>query len=230
MAFDIAKLEQILGVEIQDAGLFQTAFTHRSFLNEHSKYEFPSNERLEFLGDAVLQLLSSEYLYANYNNTEGILTSYRSAIVCTKSLADEALRLGFGTLLFLSRGEEESGGRNRPYILANTFEAVLGAIYLEKGLEFCKGYLAKELFYKTKQIVEEDLYKDAKSMFQELAQEKFNTTPQYEVIDAWGADHEKTFKVGVYINSELYGEGEGQSKQKAQQAAAKTALDKLQKL
>lgn len=227
MEFKFEELEGVLKTKLQDKKLFQTAFTHRSYLNEHSNYELPSNERLEFLGDAVLQLISSEYLYKNYSETEGVLTSYRSAIVCTQSLADEALRLGYGEFLFLSKGEEESGGRQRPYILANTFEAVLGALYLEKGYELCREFLERELLYKTKNIISDDLYKDAKSMFQELAQEKYGITPTYEVIDSWGADHEKTFKVGVYLNNEIYGEGQGKSKQKAQQAAARAGLDKL---
>jgi ribonuclease-3 len=227
MALDLVKLSQTLGIEVDDEKLFQTAFTHRSYLNEHLNYELPSNERLEFLGDAVLQLISSEYLYKNYNQTEGVLTSYRSAVVCTQSLADEALRLGYGEFLLLSKGEEESGGRQRPYILANTFEAVLGALYLYKGYEFCREFLARELLYKTDNIIKEDLYKDAKSTFQELAQEKYGITPTYEVLESWGADHEKTFKVGVYLNNDLYGEGEGKSKQKAQQAAARAGLEKL---
>jgi ribonuclease-3 len=227
MEFNLAQLEDILGTKIDDVKLFQTAFTHRSYLNEHSGYELPSNERLEFLGDAVLQLISSEFLYRTYAETEGVLTSYRSAIVCTESLAEEALRLNYGEFLFLSKGEEESGGRQRPYILANTFEAVLGALYLAKGYEFCRIFLEKELLYKTNSIINDDLYKDAKSMFQELSQERYSITPTYEVLDSWGADHEKTFKVGVYLNNDLYGEGEGKSKQKAQQAAAKSGLDKL---
>lgn len=227
MVFNFAKAQEILQTELTNQDLFQTAFTHRSYLNEHGDYKLPSNERLEFLGDAVLQLLCSEYLYNTYSETEGVLTSYRSAIVCTQSLANEAERLGYGKLLFLSRGEEETGGRSRPYILANTFEAVLGALYFEKGLEFCREFLTRELFYKTPEIIQKDLYKDAKSMFQEMAQEKLNITPIYEVLESWGADHEKTFKVGVFLNNELYGEGEGKSKQKAQQAAASGALDKL---
>ncbi len=230
MAIDLTKISTILGTNIEDEKLFQTAFTHRSYLNEHTSYELPSNERLEFLGDAVLQLISSEYLYNNFSESEGVLTSYRSAIVCTESLAKEALRLGYGEFLLLSKGEEDSGGRQRPYILANTFEAVLGALYLAKGYDYCREFLAKELLYKTSTIIKEDLYKDPKSMFQELAQERHGITPTYEVLESWGADHEKTFKVGVYLNNDLYGEGEGKSKQKAQQSAAKAGLDKFKNL
>ncbi len=230
MAFDIKRVEKILNIKIQNIVLFETAFTHRSYLNEHPEYANTSNERLEFLGDAVLQLLSSEYLFNSYKSSEGVLTNYRASIVCTASLAEESRRLGYGDLLYLSNGEEVSGGRDREYILANTFEAVLGALYLEKGLEFCKSFIEKELLYKMGNIIKEQAYKDAKSIFQELAQEKVGITPSYEVLDSWGADHEKVFKIGVYLEKDLYGIGEGSSKQKAQQQAALNALDKLESL
>jgi ribonuclease III len=227
--FNVKKVEEIINTTIdsQYTGVFETAFTHRSYLNEHPEYKHPSNERLEFLGDAVLQLLSSEHLYNNYDEPEGVLTNYRSAIVCTQSLAIEAKRLGYGALLHLSRGEEASGGRDREYILANTFEAVLGALYVTKGIEFCRSFVEKELFYKVTDIINEEKYKDAKSMFQETAQDKTGITPLYKVVDSWGADHDKTFKVGVYLDKTLYGEGEGSSKQRAEQNAAKNALDKI---
>ena len=230
MEFQIEKLEKILNTKITDVELFKTAFTHRSFLNENPDYPNPSNERLEFLGDAVLQLLSSEYLFNNYDETEGVLTNYRSAIVCTKSLAEESKRLGYGDFLFLSKGEELSGGRQREYILANTFEAVLGALFLQDGISFCRDFTTKELLYKLDTIIEEERHKDAKSRFQELAQEKTGITPEYRVKDSWGADHEKTFKIAAYLEKEVYGEGVGQSKQKAEQAAAKAALDKISAL
>jgi ribonuclease III len=229
MDLDIQKLEKALGTPIQNKELFKTAFTHRSYLNEHPEYSNPSNERLEFLGDAVLQLLSSEFLYNQYpDSPEGELTNYRAAIVCTSSLAEESKRLNYGNFLYLSNGEESSGGREREYILANTFEAVLGALYIERGLDFCREFVTKELFYKTEEIVRQESYKDAKSRFQEVAQEKFGLTPHYEVIDAWGADHEKTFEVGVYLQDDIYGEGRGRSKQKAEQEAALDALKKLE--
>ncbi len=225
MAYSKQVVEKILGIEITNEELFETAFTHRSYLNENTDYKNPSNERLEFLGDAVLQLLSTQYLYENYpKQPEGILTNYRSAIVNTRSLAQEALRLGYGDLLYLSNGEEASGGRTREYILANTFEAVLGALYLTQGLEFCRTFVTKELLYKIETIVQEETYKDAKSKFQEIAQEKTGITPSYKVLESWGADHEKTFKVGVYLEGKLYGEGKGGSKQKAEQEAAVAAL------
>jgi len=228
MNLDLEKLQEILATTIENKQLFITSFTHRSYLNEHSDYKGPSNERLEFLGDAVLQLLSSEHLYNTYpNQPEGILTNYRSSIVCTPSIAAEARRLGYGAFLFLSNGEEATGGREREYILANTFEAVLGALYLEKGLEFCRKFVEKELFYKVSAIVENEEFKDAKSKFQELAQEKKNVTPLYKVVEAWGPDHDKMFKVAVYLNEELWGEGDGKSKQKAEQQAAMAALKKI---
>ncbi|MFZ5425202.1 MAG: ribonuclease III [Patescibacteria group bacterium] len=229
MHFDFEKVNKVLETKLEEEDLFKTAFTHRSYLNEHPDYPNPSNERLEFLGDAVLQFISSEFLYNTYPDcTEGHLTNYRAAIVNTNSLASEAYRLGYGEFLLLSKGEEASGGREREYILANTFEAVLGALYLEKGIGHCKEFLERELLYKVQDIVENEDYKDNKSVFQEMAQEKKGVTPTYEVMDSWGADHNKTFKVGVYLGKKLYGEGQGKSKQKAQQSAAKAALDKLQ--
>lgn len=225
---NLQKVVKTLGIEIKDESLFETAFTHRSYLNEHANYKNPSNERLEFLGDAVLQHLSSEFLYKMFpTEPEGKLTNFRSAIVNTVSLAKEAKRLGYGELLLLSKGEEATGGRNREYILANTFEAVLGALYIQEGIDYCREFTKKELFYKIDRILKEELYKDAKSKFQEKAQESLGVTPQYKILNSWGADHEKNFKVGVYINDVLYGEGEGTSKQKAEQKAAIEGLDKL---
>jgi len=228
MSFDLQKASQILQTELNNEELFKTSFTHRSYLNEHAEYKNPSNERLEFLGDAVLQLLSSEFLYNTYpNDPEGELTNFRSSIVCTQSIGDEAKRLGYGQLLLLSNGEEATGGRDREYILANTFEAVLGALFLEKGLDHCREFATRELFYKVKDIVDNKLYKDAKSRFQEAAQNKTGLTPNYEVADAWGPDHEKMFKIAVYLGKEKYGEGEGRSKQKAEQKAAENALERI---
>lgn len=223
----LKKLGEVLQIKIADLDLFSTAFTHRSYLNEHPGYNLPSNERLEFLGDAVLQLLSSEYLYKNYPNPEGDLTNFRSAIVCTKSLAKEARKLHYGDFLLLSKGEEATGGRDREYILANTFEAVLGAMFLQEGLDKCREFVTRELFYKVKDVIDHKAYRDAKSEFQEEAQQRLGITPSYVVLDTWGPDHEKKFKVGVYLSQEEYGVGEGPSKQKAEEEAAKKALDKL---
>ncbi|HOD01271.1 MAG TPA: ribonuclease III [bacterium] len=228
MAFDFNKVQEILDTKLENEDLFRTAFTHRSYLNEHPNSKYKSNERLEFLGDAVLQLASSEYLFQKYENSpEGDMTNYRSAIVCTSSIGAEAKRLGYGEMLLLSNGEESTGGRTREYILANTFEAVLGALYLEKGFDFCRKFLEKELFYKIEKVIEEEKYKDAKSLFQEKAQEKYGITPTYKIEDSWGPDHEKNFKVGVFLDNDLWGEGRGKSKQKAEQDAAEKALKKI---
>ena len=228
MAFDFNKVQEILDTKLENEDLFRTAFTHRSYLNEHPNSKYKSNERLEFLGEAVLQLASSEYLFQKYENSpEGDMTNYRSAIVCTSSIGAEAKRLGYGEMLLLSNGEESTGGRTREYILANTFEAVLGALYLEKGFDFCRKFLEKELFYKIEKVIEEEKYKDAKSLFQEKAQEKYGITPTYKIEDSWGPDHEKNFKVGVFLDNNLWGEGRGKSKQKAEQDAAEKALKKI---
>ncbi|MBP7859536.1 ribonuclease III [Patescibacteria group bacterium] len=223
------ELENTLNIEIHDINLFEKAFTHRSFLNENKHKNYESNERLEFLGDAVLQLLTSEFLFIKYEkNAEGILTAYRASIVNTVSLAEEAKRLEYGKFLRMSRGEETTGGRNREYILANTFEAVLGAIFLSSGIEVCKKFLEKNLFYKIDKIVQEGEYRDAKSKFQEIVQEKYDVTPIYKTLKEWGPDHDKNFEVGVYIKDKLTAKGTGASKQKAENDAAKEALRKIE--
>ena len=230
MSFDFKKVQKILKTDLEDENLFRIAFTHRSYLNEHSENGHKSNERLEFLGDAVLQLLSSEYLYLHYKSSpEGELTNFRSALVCTSSIGVEAKRLGYGEMLLLSNGEESTGGRQREYILANTFEAVLGALYFEKGIDFCRQFVERELLYKIEDVIKREEYKDAKSLFQERAQEKFGVTPSYKIEDSWGPDHEKNFKVGVFLDNDLWGEGQGKSKQKAEQDAAIKALERMDK-
>lgn len=225
------EVEKVLGVVFKNKATLQTAFTHRSYLNEHPNYRNPSNERMEFLGDAVLQFLTSKYLYENFpKSPEGQLTNFRAATVNTESLAAEAQRLSYGAFLLLSKGEEDSGGRERNYILANTFEAVLGGLYLEKGITCCQKFLEKNLFYKIKEIIQNEAYRDYKSSFQELAQEKKGITPVYEVLEDWGPDHDKNFRMGVFLGKVKYGEGAGKSKQKAEQAAAKNALEGWKKM
>lgn len=227
---DFEALSKILGLPSNPTSirLFETAFTHRSYLNEHHNNGLISNERLEFLGDAVLQLLSSEFLYNRFPGLpEGDLTNYRSAMVCTPSLAHESKRLGYGAFLLLSKGEEATGGRDREYILANTFESVLGALYTQNGLPFCRQFLERELLYKIDSIVREEKYKDAKSKFQELAQERLGFTPEYYLVDSWGLDHDKTFKIGVKVGGKVFGEGVGKSKQQAEVEAANNGLDKI---
>lgn len=225
---DHEKIESTLGVTFTDRSLLETAFTHRSYLNEHQDYPNPSNERLEFLGDAVLQVLTSEHLYHHYQDPEGLLTNYRASLVRTESLAETAQELGYGEFLLLSQGEDASGGRESAYILANTFEAVLGAVYLETDLETCRQFLEKTLFPKIETIIAENRYRDSKSLLQEATQEKFGITPVYQVIKEWGPDHNKHFQVGVHLENKLAATGEGNSKQRAEQMAAQGALEKLE--
>ncbi len=212
----------------KDKKLFDNAFIHRSYLNENPKWKLGSNERLEFLGDAVLEFLTSEHLYKTYDEEpEGRLTAYRSSLVKTETLAALSKDLGFGNRLKLSKGEDDSGGRTSEYLLADTFEAFLGALYLDQGVPACREFLEETLFPKLDKIVETKAYKDYKSLLQEIAQEKQNFTPIYKVLDEWGLDHNKTFKVGVIIRGRKEGVGEGSSKQKAEVEAARSALEKL---
>lgn len=222
------KLKQLaikLKIKIKDLDLFKIALTHRSYLNENKKSRFHHNERLEFLGDAVLELLVSEYLYSNYpDKPEGDLTSFRAATVRTESLAEESSRLEIGEYLFMSKGEEQTGGRSRPYILANTFEAVTGAIYLDQGFSVTKKFLTRELFYKIKEIVEKRLDIDNKSKIQELSQEILKETPLYEIIDTSGPDHDRVFTAKIMMKENDFGHGTGSTKQEAEQNAAQEAL------
>ncbi len=226
---DIEKLEKNLNINFKNKELARNAFVHRSYLNEHPEFELGSNERLEFLGDAVLELATSEKLFNKYpNKPEGNLTNVRAALVCTSSLAYEAKKLNLGDYLFLSKGEDESGGRNREYILANTFEALLGALYLDQNYQTCQKFLEKNLFYKAEEIVQNRKYKDAKSTFQEIAQEELGITPTYKVLEHWGPDHAREFKMGVFLNGKQVGVGTGHSKQEGEQSAAQNALEKWQ--
>jgi len=208
-----------------DKTLFENAFVHRSYLNENPKWKLGSNERLEFLGDAVLEFLTSEHLYKTYDQEpEGRLTAYRSSLVKTETLAVLAKDLDFGEKLKLSKGEDDSGGRTSEYLLADTFEAFVGALYLDQGIPACREFLEETLFPKLDEIVKTKAYQDYKSLFQEIAQEKVNFTPIYKVLDEWGPDHNKTFKVGVIIRGKQEGAGEGSSKQRAEVNAAEDAL------
>ena len=225
---DFSDLEKTLDLKFSDKSLLQTAFTHRSYLNECHNEKIESNERLEFLGDAVLQFLTSKFLYHKYQGQpEGVLTSYRAATVNTVSLSKEALRLNLGKYLLMSKGEEATGGRLRPYIMANTFEALLGAMYLELNLETCEKYLNNELFYKIESIVKDKEYRDPKSYLQEITQEKFFVTPIYKVLSEIGPDHNKTFTVGVFLDTKELSRGTGSSKQKAEENAAQKAVVEL---
>lgn len=214
-----------LGFEFDNIGLLIDAFTHRSYMNEHKKSANVHNERLEFLGDAVLELVVTDHLYRTYEEQpEGILTSWRSALVRTESIGEAGSLLGYEPLLRLSRGEKRGSDRARQQILANAFEALIGAIYLEKGYEAAEGFIAKNILSKLQGILETESWRDAKSHLQEVSQSVDGMTPQYRVIEEVGPDHEKTFTLGVYVGNELMGTGTGPSKQIAQQQAATAAL------
>lgn len=220
------QLEKQLGIQFKDKQILTQAFIHRSYLNENLVVNRTSNERLEYLGDACLELAVSEYLYHTYpQEDEGTLTSYRSALVNTTSLAETAREINLGKYLLLSKGEEESGGRDSDYLLANTFEALLGAIYLTHGFKVVQDVLKKHLIPKITRIVATQSYKDAKSKLQELAQETMMVTPTYKVLDERGPDHDKNFEVGVFVGKKKIGAGQGSSKQKAEIVAAQNALE-----
>lgn len=222
-----ALAKEIMGDEFTDISLFITAFTHRSYLNEHRKTVFAHNERLEFLGDAVLELVVTEYLYRNYSEPEGILTNWRSSLVRTESIGAAAQRLNFADYLRLSRGEKRGSDRAKQQILANCFEAVIGAIYLDKGYQAADDFITNNILSTFASILESGAWMDPKSRLQEISQSKVGFTPSYKVISEEGPDHEKIFEVGVYINEKLYGKGKGPSKQLAQQHAAEAALKKF---
>jgi ribonuclease-3 len=213
-----------LKTEFGDIDLLVTAFTHRSYLNEHRKSVKEHNERLEFLGDAVLELIVTEYLYDNYDEPEGILTNWRSSLVRTESISAAAHKYEFEPLLRLSRGEKQGSQRARAQILANTYEAVVGAIYLDKGYDVAKSFITESILSTFDAILESGSWMDPKSHLQELAQSQEGVTPAYKVINEDGPDHDKTFTVGVYVAGDLKGQGTGPSKQAAQQKAAETAL------
>jgi ribonuclease III len=213
-----------LGVKFNDINLLVTAFTHRSYLNEHKKTVHEHNERLEFLGDAVLELAVTEYLYANFSEPEGILTNWRSALVRTESISAAAARYEFEPMLRLSRGEKHGTDRARAQILANSFEAVIGALYLDQGYEVAKRFIDQSILVTFKEILEKGLWMDPKSRLQELVQSREGFTPEYKVINEVGPDHDKTFTVGVFVDGKLLGKGVGPSKQAGQQKAAEAAL------
>lgn len=218
-----ARLDLLFG----NLDLLREALTHRSYLNEHRDFAGNHNERLEFLGDAVLELAVTDFLYKKFpSKPEGELTSYRAALVNTVSLAETARALGISDFLLLSRGEAKDTGRARDVILANAFEAVLGALYLDQGFAAAEAFVGKNLYGKIDGIIEKRAYQDAKSRFQELAQEKQGTTPRYETLSETGPDHAKVFTVGVFLNTKEVARGEGVSKQDAEQAAAQAAIDK----
>lgn len=221
-----AELEQILQTKINNPDLYLSAFTHRSYLNENRGFHLPHNERLEFLGDAVLELCATEYLYKNYSHPEGELTNFRSALVNYKMLSSIASRLGFEKFLFMSRGEAKDTGRARQVILANCIEAVIGAMYLDSGYQTCTNFIGREILVELENIIEDGKYMDPKSRLQEMAQDKSGITPHYGVISETGPDHNKIFVVAAFIANEEVGRGEGPSKQEAEISAAGDALKK----
>lgn len=222
---DLPHLENKLGVKFKNIDLLSEALTHRSYLNENPKWPLPHNERLEFLGDAVLELAVTEILFNHYpSSSEGELTAIRSALVNYQMLANIAKNIELGDYIFLSRGEIKDAGKAREVILANAFEAVLGAIYLDTNYEIAKNIIEKIVMVRLDEVIEKKLYNDPKSLLQEIIQEKLKTTPTYSVLSEKGPDHAKIFKVGVFFNGDLIAEGEGSSKQEAEVEAAKEAL------
>lgn len=222
---DYSELEKKLGIVFSNKNLLVQSFIHRSYLNENPEIGLGNNERLEFLGDAVLELAVTEFLYAKYpNESEGKLTSWRAALVNTKMISAAAAKIGFGDFLLLSKGEAKEDGKSRQYILANTFEAFIGSLYLDQGYAPCRNFIAKNLLGELPAIIKNQLYKDAKSRFQEVAQEIDKITPSYQVLDEQGPDHAKYFVVGVYLGKELVAQGGGYSKQEAEEETAKKAL------
>lgn len=217
-----------LGFEFQNIELLVTALTHRSYVNEHKKSAKEHNERLEFLGDAVLELAVTEYLYDRFSEPEGILTSWRAALVRTESIGDAGEKLGYGPLIRMSRGEKNGSDRAHLQILANAFEAVIGAIYLERGYDDARKFIYKNIIVKLDEILETGSWRDPKSYLQEISQRVDGQTPVYKVLGEEGPDHDKVFTLGVFVGDKLMGRGAGPSKQVAQQAAARQAISRYQ--
>ena len=222
---DLSQLEKELAITFRDKDLLKQACVHRSYLNENPNFPLPHNERLEFLGDAVLELVVTEYLYNTYPDPEGELTNWRAALVNAKMMAIVAKNLNIEAYLYLSRGEaKEANTKARQIILANAIEAVIGAIYLDQGWEAAKTLIHRVLLPRLSEIIEKKLYLDPKTKFQEAAQDKAGLTPTYQVLDEHGPDHDKYFKVGIYLGTDLIASGEGTSKQEAQVEAAENGL------
>lgn len=219
-----------LGFEFKNLDLLITALTHRSYVNEHRKSVSEHNERLEFLGDAVLELSVTDYLFNTFSEPEGILTSWRSSLVRTESIGAAGDKLGYESLLRMSRGEKNGSPRARQQILANAFEALIGAIYLERGYDDADKFIKKHILSKLDDILESGSWRDPKSHLQEVSQRVDGQTPVYKVLAEEGPDHDKLFTLGVYVGSKLMGKGTGSSKQNAQQEAARAAIEKYEKL
>jgi ribonuclease-3 len=222
---NFSDFEKKIGVSFKNKDLLKQAFIHRSYINENGGTGLSHNERLEFLGDAVLELIVTDFLFKKYPSyTEGELTALRSALVNAIIISEVASNIGMNDYLLLSRGESKDNGKARQYILANTYEALVGAIYLDGGYEVVNKFITKTLLPHTEEIVAKKLWRDAKSLVQEKAQEFVNVTPLYKVLNETGPDHDKHFTVGIYFGSLLIAEGKGKSKQEAEQKAAENAL------
>ena len=223
---DFPEFEKRIGVVFRDSALLKQAFTHRSYLNEHRDEVGAHNERLEFLGDAVLELAVTKHLFTKYpEKTEGDLTAYRAALVNTNTISSVGAALGMNDHLLLSKGEARDTGRARQYILANVFESVIGAIYLDQGYDAAEGFISRFIFPLTEDVVSKRLWQDSKSRFQESAQEAVSVTPTYKVLEESGPDHDRHFTVGVFLGGELIAKGDGKSKQEAEQSAAAAGLE-----
>lgn len=223
------EIEEKLGVTFKNPRLLETALTHRSYLNEHREMNLKNNERLEFLGDAVLELIISSELFRKFpKKPEGELTAIRSALVRTESLAQESRLLGIGEYILMSKGEEESGGKDKDFILANLYEAVLGAIYLDQGLDVCREFVKRTALKKVNKVVNQELFIDPKTRVQELIQARYKVTPTYTLIKEQGPDHDKTFTVGLKVGRKVVEKGTGISKQKAEEEAARKCIEKLE--
>lgn len=225
MKHSLSNLEKKLGTTFENQDILRQAMVHRSYLNEHKDFELGHNERLEFLGDAVLELIITELLFNAYGNPEGELTNWRAALVNAKMLSDIAKEIGIEPFLYLSRGEaQEAGTKARDYILANAMEAIIGAVYIDQGYRGAKKIVSKWVWSKIDAVLEQGLWMDPKSRFQEAAQERVGVTPTYKVLEERGPDHAKHFSIGVYLSRELIATGAGTSKQEAQVSAAEAAL------
>lgn len=226
---DITLAERALGLDFHDKSLLQRALTHRSYLNESPDYPYEDNERLEFLGDAVLDFVVGEYLYERFpDQDEGTLTSLRAALVCTQSLSQFADQMDLGDHLLLGRGEAEGSGRRRPAVLCGAFEALVGALYLDHDMERVRAFVIPVFEPALENILQNNLDKDPKSVLQELSQAYLGYTPRYQTVSTRGPDHDKRFTVAVMINGVTYGKGEGRSKQASAQAAAAEAIEQLE--
>lgn len=223
---DFTELEKKLNISFANKDLLKQAFLHRSYLNENSGLGMGHNERLEFLGDAVMELIVTDYLYNQYTDKpEGELTAFRASLVNTNTISDASKKLGFEHYLLLSKGEAKDTGKARAYILANTFEAFTGALYLDQGYDAAKNFIHTYLLPELENIIKKSLWRDAKSFVQEKSQEHEGVTPSYKVLHDSGPDHDKVFTVGIYFRDTKIAEGKGSSKQEAETAAARNALE-----